>query len=185
MPSPADKCLPFSRGDVADLSELSWDSTVLDELVGKKYWVEDTQHSTGELVCLRAVRAESELTVVRKFVAWGTDAKDFGRTVSGFDPTAGTPTKPIDDAYTAGDTIPANSIFFVVESGPCNVVTESSSVNLSAHDAVAADSAGCVNGAAAAAGETPVGVIDAASTDTDTNVLVHVYPGLQKAEAAG
>jgi len=185
MPSPADKTLPFARGDTADLGELSWDTTVFKHLVGRKYWVDDSVHGTGSQVCLRLCRAESAITVARKFVDWGTDAGDFGRYVADLTPTAGAPTKPLDDKYTVGDTIPANSLFYVVEEGPCYCTTEGSSVNLSAGDPVATDTSGCVNGTAAAAGETVIGQIDAASTTTGENVLVWVAPGLQAAEAAG
>lgn len=184
MPSISDKCLPFPRGDVADLGDLSWDATVFNHLVGQLFVVEDTQHSTGTKVILRCVRAESALTVARKCVDWGTDANDFGRTVKDLAPGAGRPTLPIDDAYTAGATIPANSLFFVVEYGPCYVVSEASLMNLAAHDAVACDAAGCVNGAKAAAGEAPFGIIDQASTDESTNVLIWVT-GLRGAPAAG
>lgn len=185
MPSPADKCLPFARGDTLAQGVLSMDTSVANNLVGKLYWTEDTQHSTGTMVCLRVVRAEVALTVARKFVAWGTDADDFGRTVASFAPTAGSATKPIDDVYTAGSTISQYDLFYVIESGPVLVVTEGSSVNLAAQAPVATDASGCVNGAAAAAGETVIGHIDEASTDTSTNVQIWVAPGLRASEAAG
>ena len=177
-------CLPFPRGDVADLGDLSWDSTVFGHLVGRKFVVNDTQHGTGSKVVLRVCRAEAAITVARKCVNWGTDAKDFGRTVQDLAPTAGKPTLPIDDAYAASAVIVANSLFYCVEYGPCYVVTESSAVNLAQQDAVAADSAGCVNGAAAAAGEAPFGIIDEDSTDKSTNVLIWVT-GLSGVPAAG
>lgn len=180
------KCLPFPRGEtISQNSKLSMDATVFDNLVGQIFETEDTEHGTGTIVKLRVVRAGAALTVARKFVDWGTDALDFGNEVDDLAPTAGDPTKPLDDMLTVGATIVQYDLFYVVEAGPCSVLTGAVGVNLAAHAAVATDATGCVQAAAATAGQSVVGTIDAATTDEDTEVVVWVTEGLNRAPAAG
>ena len=182
--------LPFPRGNVrSDKSDdITLSDTTFSDLEGKLYMVNDTVHSTGKNVILRAVKNDtgSDITVARDcFYRYSTGANDFGRRIAGKCNAAGIVGRPIDDKYPVGYVIPDDDIFYVVEEGPCYVKTEASSVNLSAGDAVATDASGLVNGAAAAAGEAVLGTIDAACTTASTTVVVHVRGDVHKAEAAG
>jgi meiotically up-regulated gene 157 (Mug157) protein len=121
----------------------------------------------------------SAITAANKFCEFSTtSARDFGGRVGTFPAdTAGAVVKPLDDAYAAGYSIPANDMFYVVEDGLCDVLAEAT-YNLTAGDPVATDAAGLVNGAQAAAGEYIVGRIDVSGTTGSVNVLVHVAAGL-------
>ena len=178
--------LPFERGKTyKDGSSLTLAATTADHLLGTVYKVIDTVHSTGKPMYLRIVRAAAAITSANAFYAFGTGALDLGRELSGTVAGAGVICKPLDDAYTVGTVIAQYDLCYVVEEGPCNVVTEVSSVSLSQGDAVASDGSGLVNGAACAAAEYPVGTIDQASTTAGATVVIHVNAGLAKPPAAG
>lgn len=179
------KHLPFPRGSTLNEDGLlTLTGTEFAALEGTIYEVPDTVHNTGRTVLLRLVRNGSgnAITVARKGIEFSTAAsKDWGGVAAGICNTAGAVGKPIDDAYTVGKSIADDDYFYVVEAGPCYIVTEASSVNLAAGASVAFDNTGAVNGAAATEAEFIVGVLDAASTDESTNVLVWVEPGIKPA----
>jgi hypothetical protein len=182
------KHLPFPRGSTLNEDGLlTLTGTEFAALEGTIYEVPDTVHGTGRTVLLRLVRNgnASAITVARKGVEFSVAATtNWGGVAAGICDTAGAVGKPIDDAYATGKSIAANDYFYVVEAGPCYIVSEASSVNLAAGAAVALDNTGAANGAAATETEFIVGVADAASTSTATNLLVWVEPGIKPAAAA-
>jgi len=177
--------LPFPRGGTAsDWGQVTLDDTTYDHLEGKIFEVPDTVHGTGQLVKLRAVKNDSgsAITVARAFMGFSkTSAHDFGRRCNGT-AAAGAPCKPMDDAYTVGQSIPDDDIFFVVEEGPCYVKTEASAVALTGTgNVVASDASGLVNGTPCAqATEYAAGTIDAAAITVDTDIVVRIEAGLHR-----
>lgn len=186
-----DLCLPFPRGSTYSNGTLTMTATLADHLEARIFEVPDTEHGTGELVKLRVVRNDTGAAITaardlcqlihptadaleagRKCYAFGTDLSDHGVVA-----------KPLDDAYTVGQSIVANDLFYVVEKGPCTVRTETVVVSLPRGTAVAADANGRINGARAAAGEYVVGTIDFACWTTSTDVVVHVNEGIVGASA--
>ncbi len=174
--------LPFKRGTSANNeSTLTLSDTVPDAGVeGRLYAVPDTVHGTGRFVILRLVKNDTggDITIDnddRLFRAFSsTDAlADFERRISG---TAGDGAvcRPIDDAYPDGYVIAKWDHFYVVEQGPCYMTTGATAVDLSAGDPVVSDSAGAIRAAAASLGNYVVAVIDADTTDEDTQVVIHV-----------
>ncbi len=185
----ADNVLPFSRGStMADKSALlSLGDDTYNDLEGRCYVVPDTENGTGEPVVLRCVKNDtgSAITVTHDFYRYSTGAKDWGRRIGAVCDSAGEVGKPMDDAYVVGATIPDDDLFYVVESGPCTVRPETSSVSLSGGDPIATDLSGRANGAAAAAGEAVLATIDAACTTATTEVLFHIRGDVHKPPAAG
>jgi len=184
-----DRTLPFPRGETYNESGLLTltNYSYWSHLEGQRFKVPDTVHSTGadvELIVLRN-GSGSAITSEARLLKFGTAALNFGRVAGGFNNVAGGVAVPLDDAYTASKSIASNDLFYAVLSGPCNVKTEASSVNLAQGAAVASDASGYINGAAAAAGETVIGVIDQASTTVAESVVVHIINPLKKSEAAG
>jgi len=179
-----EKTLPFPRGSTAsDAGLVSLDDSTFSELEGKIFEVPDTVHGTGQPILLRAVKNDSgaAITVARKFMRFALAALDFGRRVAGFVNAAGAVCKPLDDAYTVGFSIPDDDIFYVVEAGKCNVLTEASAVALDAGSVVASDASGFVNGAPCAqASEYAAGKIGPAAYATATAVVVEVQAGLRQ-----
>ena len=180
--------LPFPRGQTMGDGVLTLTDTYRDSLEGRLFTVPDTVNATGMEVTLRVVKNDtgSAITVARDLCQFSVaTAKDFGRRIDshGSACTAGDISKPMDDAYTVAQSIPDDDLFYVVDEGPCQIRTESSSCSLTAQDAVAADGDGRINGAAAAAGEAVVGVIDATTAEESTAVLVYVTGGLTNANA--
>ena len=157
-------------------------ATMASHLEGKIYEVEDTVHDTGTKVLLRCVRNDSgsAITVARQYCGFDNGALEFGGSCDGYAASAGEICKPMDDAYTAGVSIPSLDLFWLLEEGPCTVVNETSSVSLTAHESVATDAAGATNGAAAAAGEFAVGVIDQDQDTADAEAVVWVERGLRR-----
>jgi len=176
------KGLDFPRGETLSQGNTALlDANFGMHLVGRVRYVSDTEHGTGKDIALMAVKLENAVTIpgtaatpLHKLYAFGTTALDFGRTLTGSLSGAGVVAVPLDDAYAGGQVLPQYDVVWALVEGPCSLTTESSSVSLAQHAAVASDASGCINGAAAAAGETPVGTIDVASTDTSTEVVVHV-----------
>ena len=183
-----DNVLPFSRGSThaANSAKLSLGDKTYDHLEGRCYFAPDTENNTGERVVLRVVKNDtgSGITVTHDFYRYSTGAKDWGRRIGAVCDSAGEVGKPMDDAYEVGATIPDDDLFYVVESGPCTVRPESSSVNLSAGDAIATDASGRANGAKAAAGEAVLATIDAACTTATTEVLFHIRSDVHMPPAA-
>ena len=160
-----DHCLPFPRGQVYSDNVITMTATLGQEHEGRIYEVPDTVHNTGQKVKLRVVRnvTGAAITVARNGCEFAKTALGFGRKIAAFGAALsgqGVVAKPLDDAYVVGTTIPANDLFYVVESGPCYVLTEGVVVNLPVGTAVAWDAAGRVNGARAAAGQYVFGTTD-------------------------
>jgi hypothetical protein len=184
-----EKTLPFPRGGTYLDGVVTGSDTLASHLEGKLYEVDDTVHGTGHKVILRCVKNDtgSAITIARSFAKFSTTSQyDFGRRVGTFpNDTAGGVCKPMDDAYTVGNTIADDDLFYVVEEGPCWVTSEATTYNITAGDALASDASGLVNGAAAAAGEYVVGTADLQGTAESTAVVVHVAGGLVNSDAAG
>jgi hypothetical protein len=184
----AEKNLPFPRGRTYGDNVVTLDDDSASHLEGQIFEVEDTVHGTGRKVLLRCVKNDTGAAITidtsrRLLQRFSENALDFGRRVAGNTDQAGDICKPMDDAYPNGTSIPDNDLFYLVDGGPCYCTTEAAAVSLLAHDSVAADSSGRINGAVAAAGEFIIGQIDAATQLTDTQVVVHVNAGLANTEA--
>lgn len=187
-----ERCLPFPRGRTlsqagGDIGELSLDDDKFSGWEGRIFEVDDSVHGTGETVRLRCVKNDTsgDITVARKFAEFGANAGDFGKRIGDFPGTnAGFVCKPLDDAYVVGFTIPEDDLFWVVESGPCSVLTNGDTLSLTAGDALAMDTDGLVSDDPAAAGEFVVGQSDITTTSaTAITLLVHVNEGLANANA--
>lgn len=175
--------LPFPRGKTACDGVINPSPDMFLNLAGRIFQVTDTVHGTGQVVLLRCVQLTNNITAARKFMKFSTSSPlDFGRRVSGFNNAQGGPVKPLDDAYPVGATLLANDYVYVVEKGPCFVLTETSSVDLAAGAAVVSDNTGRVDGAAPATGDCIVGRIDAGCNTTNTTVRIHVEAGLTGGE---
>ncbi len=190
MGAPADKCLPFPRGQTAsDAGIATTSDTWRQDLEGKIYETEDTVNGTGKPVKLRVVKNDTDgaITAARKFCRFSANEKDFGRRIGTFpNDVAGGVCKPLDDAYTVGFSIPDDDLFYVVEEGNCQVLTNDDTLALNAGDGVASDSEGLVSDDVAAAGEFVVGQSDITTTSgTAITLLIHVNAGLAKPPAAG
>jgi len=177
--------LPFPRGTTFQQGlSLTPTDTSFQDLEGKIFESHDTVHGTGRMIKLRVVKNDTGavITVARRFVTFSTtSAYDYGSRVSGFS-GAGNVCKPIDDKYAVGFEIPDDDLFYVVEEGPCNVLTEASAVALTGTgNVVASDASGYVNGTPCnQATEYAAGVIGPAATSTATAVVVNVEAGLHR-----
>jgi hypothetical protein len=186
---PVNDILPFPRGqEFTDAGEVTLGDTGYDHLEGKEYEVPDTQHNTGQLVTLRIVKNDSGAAIIgdNQLLRFSTaTAADWGRRVAGIADSPGMMCVPIDDAYDTNDSIPDDSLFYVVVKGPCNIKTEDTVVGLDQYDPVSTDGSGRLDGAAAAAGEYVIGTVDVATVAENTPVLVHVTGCLHEPPAAG
>lgn len=185
-----DRCLPFPRGETFNaFALLTMGDTKHSDLEGRIYEVDDSMHGTGRTVLLRVVKNDTggAITVARKFAEFSAGVLDFGRRIGTFPcDTAGAIVKPVDDAYTVGASIPDDDLFYVVESGPCSVLTNDDTLALTAGDGVATDNEGLVSDDPAAAGEFVAGQSDITTTSaTAITLVVHVNAGLAKPPAAG
>jgi hypothetical protein len=102
--------------------------TTLQEFEGRVFEVPDTVHNTGintRLVILHNDTGAA-ITVARKFGEFSAaTALDFGRRIGTFPAnTEGAVCVPLDDAYTVGNTIADNDLFYGVVYGWCSVATE-------------------------------------------------------------
>ena len=182
--------LPFPRGTTfSDAGVVSMDDSKYAHLEGKVYEVPDTQHGTGKNVRLRVVKNDTggAITAARNLCEFdGVDAQDYGRRVTSFGAALsgqGVVCKPLDDAYTVGMSIPDNDLFYVVEEGYCTVVTETGVVSLPVGTAVAANAAGGLDGARAAAGFYVIGTMTEPVYTASTNAVIDVNAGLLNASA--
>jgi len=175
--------LPFARGST--LYEGS-PSAVTDgeSIAGHVYEAKDTIHGTGETVKLRAVINDtgSSITVARKGIAFGTAAKDFGRysSAAGYVAAQGAEGKPLDDAYTTGETIASKDVFWVVEKGPCYVLGSTASTITSvpaAHGRCTWDANGVVDYIDPDDEDAIFGKVDALFAATNTVQVVWVQEG--------
>ena len=154
--------LPFERGSTfyaGASSEISNTDPASLALEGKIFKAPDTKHGTGLTVSLRVVRngtgsaITSAVGVGYEFLAGKVlrevesvaDAGDFGRI--------------IDDAYPAGTSIPDDDLFYVVEAGPVDGLSDAS---YSAGAALAFAASG--EQTAAAEGDYVIGIADEAAT---------------------
>lgn len=180
-----DKTLPFPRGSTySDGGLVTMTATYADGLEGRVFETEDTVHNTGQKIKLRVLRNSTggAITVARNFceisraasLAWGRKCSAFGASLSG----QGVVAKPLDDAYTVGQTIPENDLFYVVEAGPCGVLTDANAIALPAGSAIATDAAARIHATAAAAGEYVIGTLDRSAVVSSQEVIVHVNEGL-------
>jgi len=172
--------LPFPRGGTwGDFGNagLTLSDTVPSTQEGMEYTVQDTVNGTLRPVTLVVLKNDTgaAITVAKKFLKFSTtSAKDIFRRCAGYNDAAGGLVVAMDDAYTVGDSIPDDDLFYAVVEGPVQLTTEASSVNLAAGNAVASDASAFVNGAVAAAGEFVAGTMDVASTTTGETVLVYM-----------
>lgn len=176
--------LPFPRGKTACDGVNTPVAGNHEQWVGKEYVVDDSVHGTNQLVRLRACKLEANITVARKLYKFDNDALDFGQQIAGVNDAAGGYCLALDDKYTVGDTLLALDVAWFIVEGPVNLLTELSSVSLSAHNLVVSDAVGRVDGAAPAAGNYVIGRIDQASTTTNATVVVHISRGLAGGEGA-
>jgi len=175
--------LPFPRGKTASQGNITPDATYAQELEGKFFWSEDTQHATNiplVVLCVRN-RTGGAITVARKFCEMDiTTAKSSPSAVDTFPcNTAGAVALPLDDVYVVGSTIASLDLFFVVAYGFCSVLTTASVTNLTAGESIATDNAGLIPNTAggAAAGEFVIGRCDyAASYVASTATRMFVCP---------
>jgi len=191
MPVCIKNTLPFERGDTFnDGSWLTLDDTVIKSLEGHTFWVEDTVHNTGMPVGLIAVKNDTgaAITVARKFCKFSnTDAYDLPRRIGTFpNNTAGGLCLALDDAYTVGDSIPDDDIFWCVFYGVVDVLTAATVASLASNMNVASTNAGVIKDGAAAAGETVLGtLVPADSWSAATAATVFMDVSFRGAEAAG
>ena len=177
-----DRILPFPRGRTACDGAMTPTSDCFAQFVGQEYKADDTVHGTNKDLTLVALRVNTAITVAKKFFMFHTGALDFGAEISGVNSVAGGPCVALDDAYTVGDTIAQYDVAWFVVDGPVSVLTELSSVSLTAQGLVTSDATGYVDGAAPAAGNYCVGRIDQTSTTTNAAVVVHVSRGFAGGE---
>ena len=187
--------LPFPRGRTmsdfnngVSVAELAATPTMWDELPGNIYEVADTVHGTGIPVKLRVVRnAGAAYTVTRRAIKFGVVAKDFGRVAGSgtVNNVLGGVCKPIDDAYaivkaTGGIAaiIPAYDLFYVVEEGPCFMISDSTTPTVGQE--CQSSATGTIAAGHATQGKYIIGVVDQTTTTDAYGVidLVHVAGGL-------
>ncbi len=194
-----EKTLPFPRGCTRSYRGLvDLDDDTFKDIEGRLYEVEDTVHGTGLPVILRAVKNDEGAAItiatakkiLREFSGAADPANatstDWGRRmVAGT--TAGATAKPIDDYYAEESglaTIPEDDIYFVIESGPCYVYSDTSQAPaIVAGQAVAQDAdGGCT---ISLAGNSTVGTAMESEALTNTKFLMMVKAGIQDADTAG
>lgn len=174
--------LPFPRGKTACDGVNTPVAGNHEQFVGKEYLVDDSVHGTNVMVRLRAVKLESNITFARKLYKFDTDALDFGSQITGVNDSAGGPCIALDDKYTVGESLLANDVVWAIVEGPCFLLTELTSVSLTAHNLVTSDASGYVDGAAPGAGHYCIGRIDATSSTTNASVVVHISKGFAGGE---
>lgn len=176
--------LPFERGTTfGDGNTNVYGTGKNQKLLGKTYTVKDTQHDKGEDVVLRVVMwnhatghtVSSDSGRGMSLVGAGTKG-DAGAIVTSIVTATGEVAKPLDDAYTADLVIARYDLFYVVESGRCDINSGSTGA-LVAGTAVAYADDGTI-GVAPATTEFVLGTldetisVDAADDDVDFCVIV-------------
>lgn len=181
---PYDCTLPFPRGSTfGDMGAKTMTAAIARAtgLAGKIVAVPDTVHGSGKSILLRIVQNETgaDITVARKGYAFASSDADYFGCEARNTATIGEVGKPLDDAYVGGETIPEHDLFYVVESGPCYILTSSNGVvNLQAGWAVSFDDEGRLGIARSAAGYYVIGVLQENSVANSTSVVVDVAEGL-------
>ncbi len=184
-----EKNLPFPRGRTYGDGVLTLDDTSGSQLEGKLYEVKDTLHGTGIPVVLRVVKNEkgSTITADRLCLSFAVaESTDFGRRVDGIAGTAGEIAKPVDDYYkTVGvTTFLDNDLFYLVESGMCDILTSATGTAASAGELVQMKGTGLITKAGNT--DTVIGVaMETLSTASSTACLVNVMTSLWPGHAAG
>lgn len=172
--------LPFPRGmTYEDSGFVTPGDTKFEHLEGQIYECEDTVHGTGRTILLRVVKNDTtDITVARKFMKFSSSsAKDFGGRIAGYCTVAGQLCKPLDDAYTVGQILPAGEHFYVIEEGYVNVNTNAGSISLDSGDAVATTADGRIYGSKAFAGQYIAGVADMPMSTANTASRIWVDRG--------
>lgn len=175
--------LPFPRGDtMSQGGAMTLSDTSYQDLEGKIFWSHDAKHNTGRGIKLRVVKNDTggDITVTQRFMGFSLGANDFGARAAEVS-AAGEVCKPIDDMYAIGFTIPDDDLFYVIEEGPCYVLTETSTVALDAGNVVATDSTGFVNGTPCVqASEYAAGSIGPQAVTAATAIIVYIDAGLSQ-----
>jgi len=184
-----DCALPFPRGSTyGNMGDKTMTAAlaVATGLAGRVFEVPDTVHGTGKTIKLRVVANETgaDLTVGRKGLGFGpVTAAGFGQIVVTA-PGVGGIGKPIDDGYVKGKTIPHHDLFYVLESGPCYILTTSNgAVALEGGWPVSFDDEGRLGTAKSAAGYYVIGAILETTILNSAEVTVDVAEGLVPANA--
>jgi hypothetical protein len=161
---------------------MSLDSDTGKYLEGQIFEHLDDKHGTGRMsqyIVLKN-RSGGALTVARKLLAFGTNALDLWRRVSGYNSVAGAIVVAMSDEYTVGDEIPENDLFWGKIEGPCYLLKGAGTIARGA----ALQSAADAKVEAAEAGNFIVGTLDAASDEAET-VVAHLAGELAKSLSAG
>lgn len=183
------RSLPFLRGEWSQPDEnieINLDDTnPFPSLEGQIFEVQDDRHGTGTTTKLRVVKNDSggDITVAHRFQKFSAAGEyDFGRRCAGQATVLGSIAKPMDDAYLVGSVIPQYALFYLIESGWCDVQTAAANVANSAGEKITTDAGGRIEKDAAAAGETPLGIIGATTAVEDAEVAVFIFDGIQGGE---
>lgn len=177
--------LPFARGTTWGDGEVTLSDTTGKSLEGRVYFVNDTLHGTGRQVGLRVVKndAGARLSGVdRQCLSFSVASdSDWGNRVDGVAGTGGEMCKPVDDYYQhVGITgFADDDLFYVVDSGPCNVLSTTGGATGVTGGAAQMYGNGKIGAAAAA--DTAIGtIIDASGLSTATSVatLLEIRAGV-------
>ncbi len=189
------KHLPFPRGTTFSDAHSDGATTLLDDsqsgLEGKLYEVKDTLHGTGIPVILRCVKNDNSTTISTDYrcMSFSTSsATDFGSRVDGVANTKGEIAKPIDDFYAASSLlgeIPGYDLFYVVDSGMCDIKSFSGTATATSVGGMASVAGTGGYAAASADTGTAIGIaMEVSSTSANTAFLVNVMPSLWPGHAA-
>jgi hypothetical protein len=175
------RILPTARGTTLFEGVSSPSDDGAKRILGQTYEVADVLHNTCHRVVLRAVQNDAAAaytvpaTGPTKFLKWQTtDIEDNGRKFNSTTNSQGMVGKPLDDYYsTRLSSIPDHDVAFVVEEGPCKVVSTTTAYTNG--QAVTCGSTGKAE--QAAAGDYVVGHAMTAYANTCTSILLYVTRG--------
>lgn len=121
--------LPFERGQTASTGLSSVDATVLDNLEGHEFVVEDVNPATGVVrtsrpVRLRLVRNKAGFALLpKRLVSFRASAGVYGSHVDGYADTTAEHSVPVDE-YLPSTGVADNDLFYVVIEGPALCLTD-------------------------------------------------------------
>jgi hypothetical protein len=200
MDAPAKKAMPFDRGQTwSDGSTVTPTAAMCEKIgcLGRRYVTEDTIHRTGQPIELIVLQNESggDITcptdiagnACSRFLRFrNTTALDFPRVIAGYQNADGALSVALDDAYSAGFTIPEHDLFYGLLFGPCYVMAAGVG-NLATGGSVVSDGAGKIaDHANVPAGEHVVGRLDyLAAYLANTRTIVHMANTLRPVPLAG
>lgn len=121
--------LPFDRGQTASTGLSSVDSTVLNNLEGKEYIVDDVDPATGiartgRRVKLRCVRNKAAAALLpKRLVSFKASAGVFGAHVDGYADTTAEESYPVDE-YLPAAGVAVDDLFYIVVEGPALVLSD-------------------------------------------------------------